>query len=373
MTQATILAQLDHFSDGATGSFVPPLNLGVTSRPAGAATDAASYYGRSGNSAALLLEALMVKLEGGAAAAAFSSGAGIVQALLATLRPGDHVLVDTGTYYEFARILHAFGQRWGVDVGRVDLTDLDAVRAALRPGQTRWIWAECPTNPLWRVPDIATLAGLAHDAGARLLVDATVATPILCTPLRLGADLVMHSATKYLNGHGDLMAGVLVAAEDGPLWQQFVTARTEQGSVLPPFEAWLLLRGMRTLALRMERISATCLRIAETLAAHPAVTTVHYPGLPADPWHAMAARQFTGGFGGMMSFETGASAAHAVAVCDRLRVFRRATSLGSTESLAEHRLTTEGLGSDCPPTLIRLSVGLEDAGDLIGDLKQALG
>ena len=373
MTPATILAQLDHFSDGATGALVPPLHLGVTSRRAGAEGDAASGYGRSGNSAALLVESLMVALEGGAVAAAFTSGAAVAQSMLALLRPGDHVLFDVGAYYEFARIFRAFGDRWGVAVDRVDLTDLAAVRDALRPGQTRLVWSECPTNPLWRVPDIAGLAALAHGAGARLLVDATVATPILCTPLRLGADLVLHSATKYLNGHGDVLAGVLVAAEDGPWWQGLVETRTRHGSVLPPFEAWLLLRGMRTLALRMERASASCLRIAEGLAAHAAVTAVHYPGLPADPWHGMATRQFTCGFGGMMSFETGGSAADALAVCGRFRVFRRATSLGSTESLVEHRLTTEGAGSACPPTLIRLSVGLEDAGELIDDLQRALG
>ena len=372
MTPATILAQLDHFSDGATGALVPPLHLGVTSRPAGAQTDGASYYGRSGNSAALLVEAVMAKLEGGAVAAAFASAAAITQALLANLQPGDHVLFDTGTYYEFGRIFRAFGQRWGVAVEQVDLTDLDAVRAALRPGQTRLIWAECPTNPLWRVPDLAALAGLAHEAGALLMVDATVATPILCSPLRLGADLVLHSGTKYLNGHGDVLAGVLVAAADGPGWNAILEARTHHGSILPPFEAWLLLRGMRTLALRMERSSASCLRIAQTLAAYPAVTALHYPGLPTDPWHEIATRQFASGFGGMMSFQTGAVAADALAVVGRLRVFRRATSLGSTESLAEHRLTTEGPGSDCPPTLIRLSVGLEDAGDLIADLEQAL-
>ena len=372
MTPATILAQLDHFSDAATGALVPPLQLGVTSRRAGSESDVASGYRRSGNSAALLVEAVMAELEGGAAGAAFSSGAAVAQALLATLRPGEHVLFDTGGYYEFARIFRGFGQRWGVAVELVDLTDLDAVRAALRPGQTRLVWSECPTNPLWRVPDIAALAALAHEAGAALLVDATVATPVLCAPLRLGADLVMHSATKYLNGHGDVLAGVLVTAAGGPPWQAIVQARTHQGSVLAPFEAWLLLRGMRTLALRMERVSASCLRVAEALAAHAAVTAVHYPGLPADPWHRIARRQFTGGFGGMMSFQTGASAAEALAVCSRVRVFRRATSLGSTESLVEHRLTTEGPGSDCPATLIRLSVGLEDAGELIGDLQQAL-
>ncbi|MDT7951966.1 MAG: PLP-dependent aspartate aminotransferase family protein, partial [Acetobacteraceae bacterium] len=296
----------------------------------------------------------------------------VTQAVLATLKPGDHMLFDVGTYYEFASIFVAFGRRWGVAVDRVDLADLDAVGRALQPGRTRLVWLECPTNPLWRVPDIAAVAALAHDAGALLLVDATAATPVLCTPLGLGADLVLHSGTKYLNGHGDVLAGVLVTAATGPAWQEIAAARTQHGSVLSPFEGWLLLRGMRTLALRMERISASCLRIAQALTTHPAVTAVHYPGLECDRWHAIAAKQFTGGFGGMLSFETGETAEAALAVLGRLGVFRRATSLGSTESLAEHRWTTEGPGSLCPPTLIRLSVGLEDPIDLIDDLAQAL-
>lgn len=369
MHPATILAQLDHFDDPG-GALVPGLQLGVTSRPPG--SDTASYYGRSGNETARLVERVMTALEGGTTAAAFASAAAITQAVLATLQPGDHVIYDSGTYYEFAAGFIEFGRRWGVDVEPVDLTELDAVRAALRPGQTRLVWAECPSNPMWRVPDIAGLAGAAHAAGARLLVDATVATPILCRPLTLGADLVLHSATKYLNGHGDILAGVLVAAADDSAWTAIAEARTRQGSVLPPFEAWLLLRGLRTLALRMERVSASALQVATRLAAHPAVSAVHYPGLPGDRWHAAAVRQFSGAFGGMLSFETDGSAAVALAVCARLRVFRRATSLGSTESLAEHRLTTEGPYSTCPPGLIRLSIGLEDAADLIADLEQAL-
>lgn len=369
MHPATILAQLDHFDD-PTGALVPPLQLGVTSRPPG--SDTASDYARSGNEAARLVERVMTALDGGAAAAAFTSAAAITQAVLATLQPGDHLLYDSGTYYEFAAVFTEFGARWGIAAEPVDLTDLAAIRAALQPGRTRLIWAECPTNPMWRVPDIARLAAAAHTAGARLLVDATVATPILCRPLTLGADLVLHSATKYLNGHGDILAGILVAAARDPSWAAIGHARTRHGSVLPPFEAWLLLRGLRTLALRMERVSASALQIATALAAHPAVTAVHYPGLPNDPWHQTAAAQFHVGFGGMLSFQTGPSATTALAVCAALRVFRRATSLGSTESLAEHRLTAEGRMSACPPGLIRLSIGLEHPADLIADLDQAL-
>ncbi len=369
MHPATILAQLDQFEDEA-GALVPPLQLGVSSRPPGSAIG--SDYARSGNSAAALVERVMTALEAGAVAAAFTSAAAITQAVLATLSPGDHVIYDSGTYYEFAASFVGFGARWGIAVEAVDLTDPDAVRAALRPGRTRLVWAECPTNPMWRVPDIAGLAGLAHAAGARLLVDATVATPMLCRPLTLGADLVLHSATKYLNGHGDILAGVLVGARHDLDWTTIFDARTRHGSILPPFEAWLLLRGMRTLAVRMERVCGSALLIATALASDPAVTAVHYPGLPSDPWHRIAAAQFSSGFGGMLSFQTGASAQRALSVCGALRVFRQATSLGSTESLAEHRLTTEGPTSTCPPGLIRLSIGLEHPDDLIADLARAL-
>jgi len=369
MHPATILAQLDGFED-PTGALVPALQLGVSSRPPGA--EAASHYARSGNSAAGLVERVMTALDGGAVAAAFTSAAAITQAVLSTLRPGDHVIYDSGTYYEFAAGIRDFGARWSIEAEGVDLTDLETARGAVRPGRTRLVWAECPTNPMWRVPDIKELADVVHAAGATLLVDATVATPILCRPLALGADLVLHSATKYLNGHGDSLAGVLVGAKDDPVWTAILDARTRGGSILPPFESGLLLRGLRTLAVRMERVSASALQIATALAADPAVTAVHYPGLAGDPWHRAAAAQFSTGFGGMLSFQTGTSAARALAVCGALLLFRRATSLGSTESLVEHRLTTEGPGSLCPPGLIRLSVGLEHPGDLIADLVQAL-
>ena len=348
---------------------MPALQLGVSSRPPGA--EAASHYARSGNSAAGLVERVMTALDVGAVAAAFTSAAAITQAVLSTLRPGDHVIYDTGTYYEFAAGIRGFGAQWGIDTEAVDLTDLEAVRIAVRPGRTRVVWAECPRNPMWRVPDIKGLSGVVHTADAALLVHATVATPMLCRPLTLGADLVLHSATKYLNGHGDLLAGVLVGADDNAAWAAILEARTRHGSILPPFESWLLLRGLRTLAVRMERVSASALQIATALAADPAVTAVHYPGLPGDPWHGAAAAQFATGFGGMLSFQTG-TAARALAVCGATRLFRRATSLGSTESLIEHRRTTEGPNSTCPPGLIRLSVGLEHPDDLIADLLQAL-
>lgn len=369
MHAATILAQLDHVTDAATGGLVPSIHPGVTHARPG--SDGALGYARSGNSGAGLVESLLAQLDRGAAAAAFGAGAAAAQAVLATLRPRDRVLIDSGVYYEFGRIIAAFAERFGLELVRADLADLDAVAGALGAAPTRLVWAECPSNPLWRVPDMAELAALAHDHGTRLLVDATAATPVLCRPLTLGADLVLHSATKYLNGHGDLVAGVLVAARDDAWWREMLAAREAHGSILPPFEAWLLLRGMRSLALRMERVSETAGALAVWLAGQPRVGAVHYPGLPQHTQHELARRQFEAGFGGMLSFEL-EDAAAAIALCSRARVFRRSTSLGSCESLIEHRLSTEGEGSDCPPGLVRLSIGLEHHEDLREDLRQML-
>lgn len=369
MHAATILAQLDHVTDPSTGGLVPSIHPGVTHVRPG--SDIALGYARSGNSGAALVESILIQLEGGAAAAAFGAGAAAAQAVLATLRPGDRVLIDSGLYYEFGRIIGAFAERFGLGLVRVDLCDPDAVARSLSAAPTRLVWAECPSNPLWRVPDLAALAALAHRHGARLLVDATAATPVLCRPLTLGADLVLHSATKYLNGHGDLVAGVLVAAHDDAWWHEMLAAREAHGSILPPFEAWLLLRGMRSLALRMERVSTTAMALASWLALQPQLRAVHYPGLPQHPQHELARRQFKGGFGGMLSFELNDSAA-AIALCSRARIFRSSTSLGSPESLIEHRRSTEGGTSECPPGLVRLSIGLEDPDDLHGDLRQML-
>lgn len=376
MHAATVLAQLDHYLDPVTGGLAPSIHPAVTHAPPGDAAlrpgSTASRYARSGNSGASVAERVLAQLEGGAAAAVFSAGSSAAQAVLANLRPGDHLVLDSAAYYEFGAIIETFGQRWGVTVARADMCCPEAVRQAMRRGETRLVWAECPSNPLWRVPDIAALAAIAHRGGAQLLVDATVATPVLCRPLDFGADLVLHSATKYLNGHGDLVAGALITAQTGTAWREILASREAHGSILPPFEAWLLLRGMRSLALRVERASQTALKIATTLAAHPGISAVHYPGLLGDPHHELARRQFLDGFGGMLSFEIAGTAADALALCERTAVFRRSTSLGSTESLIEHRRSTEGERSACPDALIRLSIGLEHAEDLIADLQRAL-
>ena len=245
-------------------------------------------------------------------------------------------------------------------------------RPPSQPGRTKLVWIESPANPTWLITDIAAAAEIAHRAGARLAVECTVATPILTRPIELGADIVMHSATKYLNGHSDVIAGALVTARHDELWERIMAVRAGNGAILGAFEAWLLLRGMRTLHLRVERCSRTAQAIAEHFAGHRRIVAALYPGLPDHPGHAVAARQMHGGFGGMLSIRVAGGERAAIATAARVTVWKRATSLGGVESLIEHRASIEGAGSPAPPDLLRLSVGIEDAGDLIGDLEQAL-
>jgi cystathionine gamma-synthase len=316
---------------------------------------------------------VLARLEQGASAMLFASGMAAATAVFQALDPGDHVLVPRVMYWSLRNWLQGFATRWGLQVQPVDMTDLDALKAALRPGRTRLVWVETPANPLWCVTDLAAAAALAHGAGARLAVDSTVATPVLTQPLALGADLVMHAATKYLGGHSDLIAGALVTREADDGWQRLRQLRAQLGGTLGSFEAWLLLRGMRTLFLRVRHASASARCIAEHFAGHPRIEAVLYPGLAADPGHAVAARQMSGGFGGMLSLRVKGGEAAAVAAAARVQLWKRATSLGGTESLVEHRASVEGAGTPAPPDLLRLSVGLEDAGDLIDDLEQSLG
>jgi cystathionine gamma-synthase len=268
--------------------------------------------------------------------------------------------------------LAEFGITWGLEVSLVDTRSVDAVAAALRPGRTRLLWLETPANPTWELADIAALAEVAHRAHARVVVDSTVATPVLSRPISHGADLVMHSATKFLNGHSDVLAGALVTARDDPFWERLRAWRREQGAVLGPFEAWLLLRGMRTLHVRVRHQVASAQRVAHHFAGHRAVSEVLYPGLVDHPGHEIACAQMVGGFGSMLSLRVVGGEAAAVAVAAAVRVFGRATSLGGTESLIEHRASVEGPSTPVPADLLRLSIGLEDPDDLIADLEQAL-
>ncbi|GLQ06455.1 trans-sulfuration enzyme family protein [Sneathiella chinensis] len=317
-------------------------------------------------------EAVLTALEKGADSFLFSSGMSAAVTVFQALRPGDHVIAPKVMYWSLRNWLATYATEWGIETSFVDNGDLDALKAAVRPGQTRLLWLETPANPTWVVDDIAGWAEVARSCGARLAVDNTVATPILTRPLELGADIVMHSATKYLNGHSDVLAGALVTRQADEFWDRIRTIRAAGGAVMGPFEAWLLMRGMRTLSIRVRQASTNALKIAEALKTHAGIAEVLYPGLPEHKNHAVAASQMTGGFGGMLSIRVAGGEARAMNVAGRLTLFKRATSLGGVESLVEHRASIEGAGTPCPTDLLRLSVGIEDASDLIADLEQAL-
>ncbi len=315
---------------------------------------------------------MLAALEDAHAAALFGSGMAAATAIVLALPAPSHIVASQVMYWAFRHWLAHEAPRLGHRVDFVDSSDLAAVAAAVRPGSTKLLYIETPGNPLWTISDIAAAAEVAHRAGALLAVDSTVATPVFTRPLRLGADLVMHSASKYLNGHSDVIAGVVAAAGPGEAWERVKTVRTQLGAVLGPFEAWLLLRGLRTLDVRVKTQAATAMLIATRLAGHARVARVLYPGLATHPGHALAARQMTGGFGAMLSIRVKDGERAAIAAAAKVRLWKRATSLGGVESLIEHRASVEGAGSPCPPDLLRLSVGLEDPDDLMDDLDQAL-
>jgi cystathionine gamma-synthase len=360
-------------ADPLTGGLIPPIQPSTTFlRDPDNAYSRGFDYARDRSPTQGHAEAVLAALEGGAQALLFASGMAAATAAFQALRPGDHVVAPQVMYWGLRYWLVNTAIPWGLAVDFVDTTDPDAVGAALRPGRTRLLWLETPANPTWAVSDIAALSGLAHAAGALVAVDNTVPTPLLTRPLDLGADLVMHSATKYLNGHGDVLAGALVTRQEDELWTRVRGARHDQGAVLGPFEAWLLLRGLRTLHLRLRQSCGSAMHLAAHLQHHPRVERVLYPGLPTHKGHTLAARQMRGGFGGMLSVLVRGGEPAAVATAANVRLWKRATSLGSVESLIEHRASIEGAGSPAPPGLLRLSVGVEDAGDLIADLDRAL-
>jgi cystathionine gamma-synthase len=288
------------------------------------------------------------------------------------LAPGDHAVAPKVMYWSLRNWLAGFAAHWKIETSFVDADSADAIAAAIVPGRTRLVWLETPANPLWSVSDIAAAADLAHRANALLAVDSTVATPVLTRPLEHGADIVMHSATKYLNGHSDLIAGALVAARNDAYWQRLRTIRAQLGTTMGSVEAWLLLRGMRTLDLRVRAAAQTAASLAARFSRHAAVREVLYPGLAAHPGHTLAARQMVGGFGGMLAIRVAAGEHAAIDAAARVEVWKRATSLGGVDSLIEHRASVEGPGSPCPPDLLRLSAGAEDPDDLFADLDRAL-
>jgi cystathionine gamma-synthase len=358
--------------DAATGAIAPPIHLSTTFEHGPAAERLQGYmYVREHNPTQARLETALAAVEGGAAALAFGSGMAAGAACLQALPAGCHVVMQDDVYYDFRTLARDYLPRWGCTLTITDLGDPAHLRAALRP-ETRLVWIETPSNPLLKVVDIAALASLAQAHGARLLVDSTFATPALQRPFEQGADLVLHSTTKYLGGHSDVQGGALITRQVDASWDAVERARRLLGAVAAPFNSWLVLRGLRSLSCRVERHSANALALARALAVHPEVTAVHYPGLPSHPAHALAARQMRA-FGGMLSFQVRGGRGRALEVAGRVRLFVNATSLGGTESLLEHRASSEGPTSTTPDDLLRVSVGLEHPDDLIADLVQALG
>ncbi len=352
---------------------VPPLHAATTyERGADGGYPGGRVYSRADNPTYDTPEALLARLEGGDAAMLFASGQAASAAVFQCLVPGDAVLAPRNMYWALRGWLVNFAAPRGLRVVFYENESVDDLARAAAQAKPRLVWAETPANPTWEVTDIAAAADIARRCGALLAVDSTSATPMLQRPIELGAHLVMHSATKYLNGHSDVVAGALVTAADDDFWRLLRTARSGGGAVPGPFEAWLLLRGMRTLALRVAAASANAMAIATRLEAHPKLSHVLYPGLASHSGHAVAARQMRGGFGGMLSVRLAAGEAAAREFTNRLRLFKQATSLGSVESLAEHRASVEGPATMCPADLVRLSVGIESADDLLDDLLEAL-
>jgi cystathionine gamma-synthase len=371
---ATLLAQLGHHVDPTTGGLAPPIQPSTTfARDEGyALTNPAYTYGRDDNPGYPQVEAVLCALEAGAAALVFPSGMAAIAALFCTLRRGEAIVVQRPIYYGTLAWLAKFCTHREIALHHFEGAEPDALERVVQAAKPAIVWIETPSNPMIEVVDIARAAEVAHAIGALLAVDSTAATPILTRPLALGADLVMHSATKYLNGHSDVVAGAVVTKQKDDRWAAIRADRHDAGALLGPFEAWLLLRGLRTLALRVRQASDNALALARFLEDHPKVERVLYPGLPSHPRYALAVRQMEGGCGGLLSFQVRGDAAAALAVAGRLRLIARATSLGGTESVIEHRFTIEGAATGVPPNLLRLAVGIEDKDDLIADLAQAL-
>ncbi len=360
--------------DPLTRAIVPPIHVATTYlRDEDNRYSSGYVYGRPDNATVREAEAVIAMLEEAPAGALlFSSGMAAATALFQALEPGDHVVASKVMYWALRNWLAGEATRWGLTVTFVETDNLDALAAAVQAGRTRLVWIETPSNPLWTITDIAAAAAIAHRAGARLAVDSTAASPVHTRPLALGADIVMHAATKVLNGHSDVVAGVLAGRAQDPYWEKLAAIRRQHGAILGPFEAFLLIRGLRTLHLRAAAQARGAMALAERLAAHPRVARVLYPGLPQHPGHDVAARQMEGGFGYMLSVQVSGGEAAAIATAAHVALWKRATSLGGTESLVEHRASVEGVGTPAPPDLLRLSVGIEDAGDLVADLEQAL-
>jgi cystathionine gamma-synthase len=359
--------------DPATGAVTPPIHLSTTFERSSEGEYPLGYsYSRDNNPNRRSLEACLADLEGGTEALAFSSGLAVAAAVVQGLEPGDHILAPDDVYWGFRRVVGEVFGRWPVEASYVDMSDLEAVHAAIRPA-TRLIWLETPSNPLLKVTDLAAIARLARSAGPTVMTicDSTFATPVLQRPLDLDIDLVSHSTTKYIGGHSDVVGGALVTRHPNYLFERARQSQKYGGAVPSPFDCWLTLRGLETLPCRVRAQSESALRVSRFLQAHRAVEAVHYPGLAEHPGHAIAARQMSA-FGGMLSFQVRGGRDAAMAAVGRCRLFIRATSLGGCHSLVEHRASVEGPNTRTPQNLIRVSIGLEHADDLTEDLAQAL-
>jgi cystathionine gamma-synthase len=356
--------------DPATGAVSAPIHLSTTfERDAEGTYSRGFMYTRNNNPNREALERGISLLEGGKTAAAFGSGTAAAMALFQALAPGDHVLAHVDAYYGTSRLLREIFLRWGLKADFIDMSNLQEVEKALRP-QTKLAWAETPSNPLLKIVDLAAVAKIVHDAGALCVCDNTWA-PVLQRPFELGADLILHSTTKYFGGHCDVAGGIVIAKKDSEFFQRVRAIQYSGGAVPSPFDCWLILRGMRTLPWRMRAHSENGMKVAEFLAQHRRVEGVHYPGLHSHAGHEIARRQMSM-FGGMLSFQVNDQREAAMSVAAKTKIFTRATSLGGMESLIEHRASIEGPGTTSPEGLLRLSIGLENADDLIEDLDQAL-
>ena len=373
-SKQSLAAQAMGHVDPTTKAVVAPIHVATTYlRDEDNAYSSGFVYGRPDNATVREAEAVLAMLEEAAAGALlFGSGMAAATAVFQALDPGDHVVAPAVMYWAMRNWLMTEARRWGIDVELVETDDLDKLRSAVKPGRTKLVWIETPSNPLWTITDIAAAAEIAHAAGAWLAVDSTAASPVHTRPLSLGADIVMHAATKILNGHSDVVAGVLAGAQADEFWHRLVGIRARQGGILGPFEAYLLMRGMRTLHLRAAAQAHSAFDLARRLSAHPRVSRVLYPGLPQHPGHEVAARQMQDGFGFMLSVQVAGGERAAVATAAKVGLWKRATSLGGVESLIEHRASIEGPGTPCPPDLLRLSTGIESVDDLYADLDEAL-
>ena len=371
MKLETLAVHAGYHVDSSTGAIIAPVNLSMTfERSTEGSYPGGFIYSRLNNPNREALEQCAAALEGGAAAAAFSSGSAAAMSLFQALSPTDHVIAPKDAFYGTGDVLRDVFARWGLESTFVDMTDPDSVRKAIQP-KTKLVWVETPSNPLLKITDIAAVADMAHEAGALCVCDNTFATPVLQSPFQFGADLIVHACAKYLGGHCDAAGGLVIARDDNCFFHKVRKVQVTGGAVPAALDCWLVRRGIRTLPCRMRGHCDNAMRIARFLCQNEAIEAVYYPGLPGHPGHKIAARQMSQ-FGGMISFQIRGDRKRALEVVSKAQVFTRASSLGGTESLIEHRASLESGGMRTPENLIRLSVGLENGEDLVEDLAQAL-